>query len=109
MGKNLKGKEIGTGISQRKDGLYCARFVNKRGKYQERYFSTLPEARNWLDDAKHTRPVRAADDIKFLTLEEQQIFLDTARRSHNYNQYALILETGLRAGELIGLIWDAID
>lgn len=109
MGKNLKGKEIGTGISQRKDGLYCARFVNKRGKCQERYFLTLPEARNWLDDAKHTKPVRAADDIKFLTLEEQQIFLDTARRSHNYNQYALILETGLRAGELIGLIWEAID
>ena len=54
MGKNLKGKEIGKGISQRKDGLYCARFVDKRGKRQERCFSTLPEARNWLDGAKHT-------------------------------------------------------
>ena len=54
MGKTLKGKEIGKGISQRKDGLYCARFVNKRGKRQERCFSTLPEARNWLDGAKHT-------------------------------------------------------
>jgi integrase len=32
-----------------------------------------------------------------------------AKRSHNYNQYALILETGLRTGELIGLTWDAID
>lgn len=29
MGKNLKGKECGKGISQRKDGLYCARFVDK--------------------------------------------------------------------------------
>ncbi|MEY8260488.1 hypothetical protein AALA80_09065 [Oscillospiraceae bacterium 50-60] len=54
MGKNPRGKEIGKGISQRKDGLYCARFVNKRGKRQERCFSALPEARNWLDDAKHT-------------------------------------------------------
>ena len=27
MGKNLKGKEIGKGICQRKDGLYTARFV----------------------------------------------------------------------------------
>ena len=54
MGKNLRGKEIGKGISQRKDGLYCARFVNKRGKRQERCFSTLPEAQNWLDDAKYT-------------------------------------------------------
>ena len=32
-----------------------------------------------------------------------------AKRSHNYYQYALILETGLRTGELIGLTWDAID
>ena len=27
MGKNLKGKEIGKGICQRKDGTYVARFV----------------------------------------------------------------------------------
>ena len=37
------------------------------------------------------------------------MFLETAKRSHNYNQYALILETGLRTGEMIGLTWDAID
>ncbi|MBE6574570.1 MAG: site-specific integrase, partial [Ruminococcaceae bacterium] len=57
----------------------------------------------------YTKPVRAKDDIHFLTREEQRIFLQTAKRSHNYNQYALILETGLRTGELIGLTWDAID
>ena len=27
MGKNLKGRELGIGISQRKDGLYTARFT----------------------------------------------------------------------------------
>ena len=32
-----------------------------------------------------------------------------AKNSHNYNQYALILETGLRTGELIGLTWDNIN
>ena len=37
------------------------------------------------------------------------MFLETAKRSRNYNQYALILETGLRTGEMIGLTWDAID
>lgn len=218
MGKNLKGKECGKGICQRKDGLYCARFVNKYGKRQDRYFITLPEARNWLEKAKYedkyseipdpsdmtvddwfdywinnivcdlapntrrnyreryehniqpligsmkladvkplhckmvlnqmnadyagstirqayitmgtmlksalmndlitkhpmngvqyTKPVRAVNDIKFLTIEEQKEFLDIAKRSHNYNQYALILETGLRTGEMIGLTWDAID
>ena len=218
MGKNLKGKECGKGICQRKDGLYSARFVNKQGKRSTKCFSTLPEARNWLEDAKYadkhndvfiptdmtvdawfefwienivgdlapntrrnyrerykhniqpviggmllsdvkpmhckvvlnrmdadyagstirqtyiamgtmfrsavmndliakhpmdgvryTKPVRAVDDIKFLEVEEQQKFLEVAKRSHNYYQYALILETGLRTGELVGLTWDAID
>lgn len=218
MGKNLKGKECGKGIYQRKDGLFSARFVNQQGKRQEKCFSTVQEARNWLEKAKYedkhsnvfvpadmtvdewfeywinhiigdlapntrrnyrerykqniqpviggmklsdvkplhckmvlnnmdedyagstirqtfiamgtlfksalmndliakhpmdgvryTKPIRAVNDIKFLTVEEQQKFLDAAKRSHNYNQYALILQTGLRTGEMIGLTWDAID
>lgn len=52
MGKNLKGKECGKGICQRKDGLYCSRFVDKLGKRHEKYFQTLPEARNWLDSSR---------------------------------------------------------
>ena len=218
MGKNLKGKDCGKGIYQRKDGSYSARFVDKAEKRHEKYFQTLPEARNWIEDAKYadkhddvfvatdttvdewfefwienivgdlapntlrnyreryfrniqpvigkmlianvkpmhckkvfiqmdadyagstirqayitmgtmfkaarmndliakhpmdgvrfSKPVRAVDDIHYLTREEQRLFLKTARRSHNYNQYALILETGLRTGEMIGLTWDAID
>ncbi len=62
-----------------------------------------------MDGVRYTKPIRATDDIKFLTREEQSIFLQTAKRSHNYYQYALILETGLRTGEMIGLTWDAID
>ena len=218
MGKSLRGKECGKGICQRKDGLYSARFVSSEGKRQVKCFSSLPEARNWLDDAKYadkhenifvppdmtvdvwfefwienivgdlapntlrnyrerykqniqpiigkmllsdvkpmhckivllsmdvdyagstirqnyitmgtlfkaakmndlitkhpmdgvryTKPVRAPDDIHFLTRDEQIRFFEVAKRSHNYNQYALILETGLRTGEMIGLPWDAID
>ena len=219
MGKNLKGKEIGTGLSQRTDGKYSARFTDKFGKRHEKYFKTLPEARNWLAEAKYTdthenifiatettvdeffefwienivgdlapntlrnykerymanirpvigrmtlanvkpmhckkvlilmesagyagatvrqtyitmgtilksakendlilkhpmdgvrftKPLRATDDIRFLNREEQKLFLETAKPSHNYNQYALILETGLRTGELVGLTWDDID
>ena len=218
MGKTLKGKDCGKGIYQRKDGLYSARFVDKTGKRHEKYFQTLPEARNWIEEAKYadkhddvfvatdttvdewfefwienivgdlapntlrnyrdryihniqpvigkmrianvkpmhckkvfiqmdanyagstirqayitmgtmfkaakmndliakhpmdgvrfSKPVRAVDDIHYLTREEQRLFLETAQRSHNYNQYALILETGLRTGEMIGLTWDAID
>ena len=53
MGKNLKGKECGKGIYQRKDGLYHARFVDKAGKRHEKYFQTVPEARNWIEEAKY--------------------------------------------------------
>ena len=53
MGKNLKGKECGKGIYQRKDGLYHARFVDKAGKRHEKYFQTIPEARNWIEQAKY--------------------------------------------------------
>ena len=218
MGKNLKGRECGKGIYQRKDGKYSARYYAKDGKRKEKYFNTLPEAKNWLADAKYedrhnlivadpkmtvdkwfsywienivcdlapntlrnyrerykfniqpvigamcigdvkpmhckavlnrmetayagstirqtyiamgtffksavmndiigqhpmngvryTKPVRAVDDIKYLTVAEQEQFLKAAERSHNYRQYALLLETGLRTAELIGLTWDSID
>lgn len=218
MGKNLKGRECGKGICQRKDCKYAARFIGQNGKRQERHFDTLPEACNWLADSqyedkhgiiiansdmtvdewfeywmenlicdlapntkrnyrerykkniqpvigpmkisdvkpmhckivlnkmdaayagstirqtyiamgtmfrsavmndiirkhpmdgvRYTKPVRAVDDIKYLTIDEQEEFLAAAKRSHNYRQYALLLETGLRTGELIGLTWDSID
>lgn len=218
MGKNIKGKECGKGILQRKDGLYSARFVTKTGKRIEKYFNTLVEAKNWIAESKHkdeseqnlnfsdmtvdewfnfwinnivcdlapntirnyreryvhnvkqsigkmligdvkplhckmilnkmsigyagstikqtyimmgvlfksalmndviskhpmnnvtfSKPIRASNDIHYLTVSEQRRFLEAARRSHNYNQYALILETGLRTGEMIGLTWDSID
>lgn len=222
MAKNLRGKELGKGISQRKDGRYSARFVNSSGKRIEKYFDTPNEAKQWLEDTKYeerhgfapistnnsvlytvdmwfnewwdniifdlspntrrnykeryeinikpvignmnitavkpmhckkvlkdmdskyagstirqtfitmgtmfksalmndiitkhpmdgvrySKPIRAVDDIKYMTVEEQRIFLETAKSSHNYKQYALILETGLRTGELVGLTWDNID
>lgn len=65
--------------------------------------------RHPMDGVRYMKPVRAVDDIHFLTVDEQKRFLEAAKGSHNYAQYALILETGLRTGEMIGLTWDAID
>lgn len=62
-----------------------------------------------MNGVKTTKPVRAVDDIKFLTIAEQDSFLKVAEKSHNRRQYELLLETGLRTSEMVGLTWDAID
>ena len=62
-----------------------------------------------LDEVNYSIPIRAVDDIKFFTIDEQAKFLSVAQHSHNYYQYAFLLETGLRTGEMMGLTWDDID
>lgn len=52
MGKDLKGKELGVGICQRKDGLYTARYVGKDGKRNQKYFKKIQECRKWLADSR---------------------------------------------------------
>lgn len=51
MGKDLKGKELGNGISQRANGVYQARFVNRFGKRCSVYGCTLKEVRTNLAQA----------------------------------------------------------
>ena len=62
-----------------------------------------------MDGVRFDSPVKAPDAIHFLSISEQKAFLAVAERSSNYYQYALILETGLRTGEMIALTWDDID
>lgn len=122
MGKILKAKNV---VRVSKEGwiIPCSVRCDKSGKRHEKYFGTLPEARNWIEEAKYadkhcdvfvatdttgaryTKPVLAKDDIRFLTCEDLRAFLQTAKQSHNYNQYALILETGLRRGGFYGRIY----
>lgn len=51
MGKDLKGKELGVGISQRKDGLYQARYSDRWGKRKTIYGKNLRELRKQLAEA----------------------------------------------------------
>ncbi len=51
MGKDLKGKDLGEGISQRKDGLFVARFTHN-GKRHQKYFDKLVDAKRWLKSAR---------------------------------------------------------
>ena len=218
MGKDLKGKELGKGLSQRKDGLYSARFVNSQKIRVVKYFKTVPEARNWLEDARYedkhnnvlvpsgmtvdewfrfwldvymaerapntirnkqeryensikpiigaiklcdikplhcqkvlnemspvyagstieqaytlmksmfkaavtneliikqpmegvtlSKPAKDASSISFMTVDEQSAFLDAICSCHYQRQFKLLLQTGVRIGELIGLTWSDID
>ena len=43
MGKDLKGKELGKGITQESTGLYSARFVDRFGKRRHKRFKKLQE------------------------------------------------------------------
>lgn len=54
-------------------------------------------------------PKRIEKKVRFLMLDEQDKFLKAAEGTSNYYQFALILQTGLRTGEMIGLKWEDID
>ena len=47
MGKDLRGKELGRGISQREDGLYFSRYTNIYGKRVQKVLLKLQELRQW--------------------------------------------------------------
>ena len=51
MGKDLKGKELGKGISQRADGRYIARFTSKTGRRKTLYDFKLNELKRKLREA----------------------------------------------------------
>lgn len=107
MGKSLKGKELGKGISQRKDGLYQARFTNRFGKRETLYLKTYNE-----NPARQVNTVVTKEEKKerkFLTIKETEMFLNQARDTYYYNMYELALETGLRVGELCDLQWCDVD
>lgn len=53
MGKDLRGKEIGEGLSQRKDGLYVARFTSRAGKREQKTSKKLDDVKIWLLDKKY--------------------------------------------------------
>lgn len=86
MGKDIKGKELGIGISQRKDGLYSGRFVDKNGKRQQRYFKKLQECRQWLADATYRDEHSNILDIGNVSLDAWfDIWYEMNKENFRYN------------------------
>ena len=113
MGKDLKGKELGKGISQESTGLYSARFVDRFGKRKHKRFKKLQECRAWIADAtyvdEHSDISMPSEKKVALTRDIQKTFLQYAEDQSYENQYRFILQTGLRTGELVGLKWKDVD
>ncbi len=69
MGKSRKGKELGIGITQRKDGRYSAKFKSKTGKRVEKYFDKPSAARQWLTEAKYEDVRRSINSLADMTVD----------------------------------------
>ena len=80
MGKSLNGKELGNGISQRKDGLYQARFINRFGKRQTIYAKTLNEVRHKLRTEQY-------NDEKAINVVDKNMTLDEINNTYCNNDY----------------------
>ena len=82
MGKSLNGKELGKGISQRKDGLYQARFVNRFGKRQTIYAKTLNEIRHLLRTEQYEDDKMLNVINEGMTLDEwYEIWMNTCKKN----------------------------
>ena len=82
MGKSLNGKELGKGISQRKDGLYQGRFVNRFGKKQTLYAKTLKDIRQKLRNAQYEHEKALNVVTKEITLDEwYKVWMATCKKN----------------------------
>lgn len=63
MGKDLKGKQLGTGLNQRKDGRYRARFTTNTGGRIEKNFTKLTDAKEWLMSQKYMNHLLVTNDL----------------------------------------------
>lgn len=94
MGKDLKGKELGLGITQRKDGMYQARYTDRWGKRRTIYRVKLRELRKELAEA-------VAGNINFtgikneITLDQwyerwMEVYKEKSIRPNTKREYAHI-------------------
>lgn len=113
MGKSLNGKELGKGITQRKDGLYRARFINRFGKRQTLYGKTISEITKKLRDEQYNDERQLNLVSSGMTLDEwyerwittcKQHCRDTTLRSYAIQYNRLRPELGWRKLTSLNLV-----
>lgn len=98
MGKDLKGKELGKGISQRKDGKYCARYTDRFNKRQSIYGKTLKEVKNKLakaiaDDIRHTNVINEKTTLDDWYVQWMDVYKKPVIRKNTKRHYEHIYKT----------------
>ena len=105
MGKDLRGKELGKGIVQRKDGRYFARATIK-GQTISIYHTNLKKLKEEFEDAKYKAMVQQVASVKKdLTLDEwfdewyDKYKKPTLKKSSTYNYKSRVINLyGSRIG-----------
>lgn len=116
MGKDLRGKELGRGISQREDGLYVARYTNKYGKRVQKVLPKLQELRQWLADAQYKEEHSNIDFPDAMTVNAWfEYWIGIKKRTvrpntvRNYTErYHRNIEP-IIGNEMVGLRWSDVD
>lgn len=94
MGKNLAGKELGEFLSQRKDGVYCARFTDRFGKRKSLYNKNLRELKVDLNNALYEdkNKMNIVDDkttldqwyVTWLDVHKHNIIRENTKRTYKH-------------------------
>lgn len=86
MGKDLKGKDLGVGIYQQKDGYYCARYVNRFGKRKAKRFKKLQECRQWIAEATYIDEYRDLEQAGEMTVDAWfEYWIEIKKQTVRYN------------------------
>ena len=75
-----------------------------KGAIENNYLSKNP-----AENLKLKKRESEEEERRVMTREEQKVFKEYAKNTMYYNAYALVLETGLRVGEIGGLQSEDID
>ncbi len=94
MGKDLKGKELGTGITQRKTGIYEIHYTDRFGKRKTLYASSAAEARKKRAEAvrqnEQERNVKERYTLREWYEEWMVVYKEPVVRPNTKAQYEMV-------------------